>query len=49
MSSFFALLAFVMFGLGCIYAGVSLVDGGHYGWAWIPFLIASSLSLKTNG
>lgn len=49
MSSFFVSVAFVMFVLGFLYAGVRLIEGEHYGWAWIPFLIAASLSLKTNG
>lgn len=39
-------IAFAMAFSGCLGAGVYLVMTEHYGWAWIPFLIATNLGVK---
>ncbi len=32
--------------LACLASGTFLVHTQHYGWAWIPFLIAACTSYK---
>jgi hypothetical protein len=32
----------------CLAAGIYLIVTEHYGWAWIPFVLAAMISLNTN-
>lgn len=41
-------MAFAVSMVANLAAGIYLVMTAHYGWAWIPFLIAASLSVKTS-
>lgn len=34
--------------LACIASGTWLVHTEHYGWAWIPFALAASQTLKAT-
>ena len=48
MEAAIAYVSFIIIFSICLYCGVRLVEGGHYGWAWIPFLIAACLRVKTD-
>ncbi|MFX3547686.1 hypothetical protein V8918_02850 [Ralstonia mannitolilytica] len=39
-------LAYALIVITGIAAGTYLVMTGHYGWAWIPFVIAAFLSME---
>lgn len=36
----------IVLDLACILSGTYLVVTEHYGWAWIPFLIAATTTYK---
>jgi len=44
-----AFLYLVIIDMACITSGTFLVYTEHYGWAWIPFLIAAGTTVSSNG
>lgn len=42
-------LAYLLESLACIASGTYLIATGHYGWAWIPFLIAATMTVRSKG
>lgn len=41
-------LSYALIVLACLASGIYLVETGHYGWAWIPFLIAASIEMRST-
>lgn len=41
-------LSYALIVLAGLAGGIYLVEAGHYGWAWIPFLVAASVEMRST-
>lgn len=48
MKSFSTYLLYVILVLGLCAGGIYLIEKEHYGWAWIPFVIATCVKFKST-